>query len=155
MRNIKSELCQQITRSLFFPPFCPVMVVMRNFLSRPCLEKKMMSHTHVLLLLLLTIWGVLKTAKSCVTQPILMGFFLHLARFSTSTVNWHLTLAVNLPNAQTRGGVGTLCYVSPCYAISYAQDQNGTCHVQLTAVAYGTYSELWQMLCPPNGSGPS
>ena len=43
----------------------------------------------------------------------------------------HLTWAVNVPNAQTRGDTGTLWYISLVYATPSAQNQNGTCHLQL------------------------
>ena len=44
-----------------------------------------------------------------------------------------------------------------CYATPSAQNQNGTCHLQLMALLMALttdYGSLWQSLCPPNGSKP-
>ena len=60
--------------------------------------------------------------------------FTYLARFPMPS--GHPTRAVNVPNAQTinRGGTGTLWYISLVYATPCAQNQNGTCHLQLMAL---------------------
>ena len=58
--------------------------------------------------------------------------FKNLARFPMSS--GHLTRAVNVPNAQTRGGIGTLWYISLVHATPCAQNKNGTCHLQLMAL---------------------
>ena len=46
----------------------------------------------------------------------------------------HLARAVNVPNAQTGGGVGTLWHISLVYVTPCAQDKNGMCHPQHMAL---------------------
>ena len=58
--------------------------------------------------------------------------FKYLTRFPMPSE--HLTRAINISNAQTRGGIGILWYISRVYDTPCAQNQNGTCHPQFMAL---------------------
>ena len=45
-----------------------------------------------------------------------------------------------MPNAQTRGGIGTLWYISLVYATPCPQNQNGTCHLQRMALLVALFT---------------
>ena len=62
-------------------------------------------------------------------KPTDLGAVKYLAR--SPMPSGHLTRAVNAPNAQTRGGIGTLWYISLVYVTPCAQNQNDTCHLQI------------------------
>ena len=66
----------------------------------------------------------------------------------------HLTRAANVPNAQSRGDVGTYVHFSLVYATPCAPKSKWHVLPPSYGFAYGSCSQLFQSLCPPNGSKP-
>ena len=102
--------------------------------------------------LLLKCWII--HIHTCKSQPILMLFQVFGAvpnAQRASYAGW----VVNVPNAQSRGGIDTLWYSFRLFCHPLCPKSKW--HVQPPACdfAYGSYSQLCQSLCPSNGSKPS
>ena len=85
-------------------------------------------------------------------QPVLI-LFKYLAWFPMPS--GHLTRAANVPNAQSRSGTGTYGTFSACLCHPLCPKSKWHVPPPAYGFAYGSYSQLCQSLCPPNGSKPN
>ena len=114
----KSELWQQVNADV--PPLCQAMVAMRRVcLGRPSYgsDSKLWQSPCP------PNWS----GPRCKSR--FLCCFKCFARFPGQP-----SRAVNVPNAQTSGGKGTLWCISLVYATTCAQNQNGTSHLQVMAL---------------------
>ena len=114
----QSELWQQVNADV--PPLCQAMVAMRRVcLGRPSYgsDSKLWQSPCP------PNWS----GPRCKSR--FLCCFKCFARFPGQP-----SRAVNVPNAQTSGGKGTLWCISLVYATTCAQNQNGTSHLQVMAL---------------------
>ena len=127
-----------------FPPLCQDTVAMR----RVCLGRSSYASYS-------NLWQSLcPSIKSGpgISQPILM-LLPYLAWFPMPS--GHLTRASNVPNPRSRGGIGTYGTFFACSRHSLCPKSKWHLPPQPYGFAYGSYSQLCQSLCPPNGSKPN